>query len=152
QATNYDRYMQEVFLFLQEELFQTLEQIKNENPAFGSAVETFIAEQKDLRNDNRTDIFETSLQQLNSLIKEEVQQFNEIVQGIFPSYFKWFRSDGIEYHLYVGQSITPTKAFDPASLREIRKQQFITMSRIAKRAAQIEKSLAVPMQVTLLIF
>lgn len=152
QATNYDRYMQEVFLFLQEELFQTLEQIKNENPAFGSAIETFIAEQKDLRNDNRTDIFETSLQQLNSLIKEEVQQFNEIVQGIFPSYFEWFRSDGIEYDLYVGQSITPTKAFDPALLREIRKQQFISMARIAKRAAQIEKSLAVPMQVTLLIF
>src|SRR5690606_8980952 len=78
--------------------------------------------------------------------------FNATVQDIFPSYFELFRSDGVEYDMYVGQSITPTKVFEPSFLREIRRQQIISMARIGRHAAQIATSLVVPMQVTLLIF
>ncbi|SFS73099.1 GAF domain-containing protein [Sphingobacterium wenxiniae] len=151
ESKQYDRYMQETYLFLHEELFMILRQIKTESPDFGTAIENFIARQQEVSNNSR-DIFETSLQLLNGLIKEEVKQFNDCVQAIFPSYFELFRSDGVEYDMYVGQSITPTKDFQKSYLREIRKQQIIAMARIGKRAAQIEKSLPVPMQVTLLIF
>lgn len=151
EAENYDRYLQEVFLFLHEEVFQSFEQLKAGHPALTVVIDTFIRDKKD-GMDNQSDIFEISLQQLNVLIKEEVRQFNEAAQAIFPSYFEMFRSDGIEYDLYVGQSITPTKAFDLALLREIRKKQLIAMARIGQRAAQAEQSLPVPMQVTLLVF
>src|SRR5690606_9128293 len=135
--------------FLHEELFEILESIKAENPAHKSAIEIFVNQQKGLVG-NHTDDFETSLQHLNYLIKDEVRQFTATVQDVFPSYFELFRSDGIEYDMYVGQSITPTKAFEPSFLREIRKQQIISMARIGKRAAEVATSLVVPMQVTLL--
>lgn len=151
EATDYEKHMLDVFLFLQEELFEILESIKSENAVYKSLIDNFVNQQKGLGG-NHTDVFETSLQQLNSLIKDEVQQFNATVQDIFPSYFELFRSDGVEYDMYVGQSITPTKVFEPYFLREIRKQQIISMARIGIHAAQIATSLVVPMQVTLLIF
>jgi hypothetical protein len=151
EATDYEKHMLDVFSFLHEELFEILESIKAENPVHKSAIEIFVNQQKGLGG-NHTDDFETSLQQLNYLIKDEVRQFNATVQDVFPSYFELFRSDGIEYDMYVGQSITPTKAFEPSFLREIRKQQIISMARIGKRAAEVATSLVVPMQVTLLIF
>lgn len=151
EATDYEKHILDVFVFLQEELFEILARIKAENPAHKTPIDTFVNQQKDLGG-NHTDVFETSLQQLNNLIKDEVQQFNTTVQDIFPSYFERFRSDGVEYDMYVGQSITPTKVFKPSFLREIRKQQIISMARIGRRAEQIASTLTVPMQVTLLIF
>src|SRR5690606_7792589 len=103
EATDYEKHMLDVFLFLQEELFEILESIEAENPTYKSLIDTFVSQQKALGG-NHTDVFETSLQQLNNLIKEEVQQFNATVQDIFPSYFELFRSDGVEYDMYVGQS------------------------------------------------
>lgn len=151
EAKGFEKYMLDVWAFLHEELFELLESIKIENPVHKYAVDTFVKQQKSAGS-RHTDVFEASLQQLNSLIKREVQQFNTIVQAVFPSYFELFRSDGVEYDMYVGQSITPTKKFEPIYLREVRKQQIISMARIGRYAAQIGPSLAVPMEVTLLIF
>lgn len=151
EVTDYEKHMLDVFSFLHEELFEILDRIKAENPVHGYAIDSFVSQQKDMGG-SHTDVFETSLQQLNSLVKDEVLQFNATVQDIFPSYFELFRSDGVEYDMYVGQSITPTKVFKPSFLREIRKQQIISMARIGRRAAQIAPTLVVPMDVTLLIF
>ena len=151
ESDDYERFLLDTFLFLHEDLFEMVEAMKKDNIIDRSTIEQFVHQQKRIGAD-RTDIFETSLQQLNGLIKEEVNSFNHIVQEIFPSYFEIFRSDGIEYDMYVGQSITPTKTFQPSILHEIRKHQLISMARIGQRAAEIKNSLAVPMQVTLLIF
>ncbi len=100
----------------------------------------------------RDDDFEVSLQQMNRMIKEEIDRLNEFVQATFPSYFETFRTDGIEYDMYVGQSITPTQVFHQMMLRSIRKQQIVAMANIAKKAAQLRDSLLVPLQTTQLIF
>src|SRR5690606_29165979 len=69
-----------------------------------------------------------------------------------PIYFELFRTDGVEYDMYVGQSITPTKVFEPSLLRTIRKLQIISMAHIGRRAAKLGPTLPVPMQITLLVF
>lgn len=102
--------------------------------------------------EERDDDFEVSLQLMNRMIKAELDNLNEFVQATFPSYFETFRTDGIEYDMYVGQSITPTQVFDDTMLRKIRKQQIITMANIAKKATQLRDSLPVPLQTTQLIF
>lgn len=151
EATNYEPHMLDVFLFLYEEMFHALEQIKKAQPTYGSAIDNFVAEAKAARS-KRSDIFETSLQQLNKVVKDEVQHFNTAVQDVFPSYFELFRTDGVEYDMYVGQSITPTKVFEPSLLRTIRKLQIISMAHIGRRAAKLGPTLPVPMQITLLVF
>ena len=151
EGNSYVRYLQETFLFLQEGLNQSLLLLKKEQAKLEPLLDNFVQQQQRCQ-ENAIDNFEVSLQQLNALLKDEVQAFNQVVQGIFPSYFELFRSDGIEYDLYVGQSITPTKRFQASMLKEIRKQQFISMSRAGRHAAALAPSLPIPMRVTLLAF
>ena len=148
---DYGLHMLDVFLFINEELSETLDRIKAEIPDYGDLIDRFISQQKEI-GDNQSDLFEISLQHLNKLIKNEVQHFNTAVQDVFPSYFELFRSDGVEYDMYVGQSITPTKIFESSFLRTIRKLQIISMVHIGQVAAKVMLSQPVPMQVTLLIF
>ncbi|MGO1244643.1 hypothetical protein [Sphingobacterium sp. JB170] len=147
----YERYLLDTYVFLNEELHVHLEELKSDNNELTDEIDNFLAIVKKLQG-KHSDRFELSLQQLNRLIKEEVQFFNATVQEIFPSYFELFRSDGIEYDMYVGQSITPTQKYNTSFLHEIRKQQIISMARIARRAAREAETLPIHMQVTLLMF
>ncbi|SKB90308.1 hypothetical protein SAMN05660841_02950 [Sphingobacterium nematocida] len=98
------------------------------------------------------DAFETSLQAVNTVIGKNIGQLNDFIQSKFPSYFEKFRTDGIEYDFYVGQSISPSIEFNPAILRLFRQQQIISMAHICRQIAQMQDTLQVNMDTTQLIF
>lgn len=96
--------------------------------------------------------FEQSLQMVNMTISKELERLNTFVQGIYPSYFEKFRTDGLDYDLYVGQSISPFIPFDSAYLRLFRKQQIITMIEVCQAIQNMKHRLPVQMSTTQLIF
>lgn len=98
------------------------------------------------------DAFEKSLQSVNTVISREISLLNDYIQQKFPSYFEKFRTDGIEYDFYIGQSISPSLDFNPAVLRSFRRQQLISMAHISKQISQLQDTLPVAMQTTQLIF
>jgi len=53
------------------------------------------------------------------------------LQKTYPCYFEKFRTDGVEYDIYIGQSIAPDKAFDLIYLRNLRLWQLTSMATIA---------------------
>ena len=97
-------------------------------------------------------LFECSLQELNSTIHVELEQFNQVVQNCYPSYFETFRTDGMEYDLYVGQSITRNKVFDPQILKFFREEQIKSMVKIARKTLTLLDHLSMPLRTTQLIF
>lgn len=96
--------------------------------------------------------FETSLQAVNTIISKNIEQLNDFIQSKFPSYFEKFRTDGIEYDFYIGQSISPSLEFNPAILRVFRQQQLISMAHICRQINQAQDTLQVAMETTQLIF
>jgi len=76
------------------------------------------------------DPFERSLAAITKMIRVELDDLNDQLQTIFPCYFETFRTDGIEYDAYIGQSITPTAVFDEEILDEMRKLQILSMVQI----------------------
>ncbi len=42
------------------------------------------------------------------------------IQQAYPSYFEKFRTDGVEYDIYIGQSIAPDKPFSDIYLKNLR--------------------------------
>lgn len=98
------------------------------------------------------DAFERSLQTVNTIIGKNIGQLNDFIQSKFPSYFEKFRTDGIEYDFYVGQSISPSIEFNPVILRLFRQQQLISMAHICRQIAQVQDTLQVTMETTQLIF
>lgn len=96
--------------------------------------------------------FETSLRHINHLISKELNHFNNFIQGNYPSYFQKFRTDGIEYDVYIGESITPQQPFSKEFIHVFRRQQIISMARIALKTHQARNTLALPLETTQLIF
>src|SRR5690606_21425377 len=101
---------------------------------------------KDMNSSNES--FERSLQKINQLIKTEMNLFNEQVQEIFPSYFETFRTDGLEFDLYVGQSISPRNTFKISMLNQIRREQVISIAKIAQKTHELKDSLSIPLETT----
>lgn len=96
--------------------------------------------------------FETSLRKINHLISKELDQFNSFIQGNYPSYFQKFRTDGIEYDIYIGESITPQETFSYEFINVFRRQQIISMARIALKASRAKGKLPIALETTQLIF
>ena len=95
---------------------------------------------------------EQSMHSLNTAILNLLDQMNTEIQSAYPCFFEKFRSDGVEYDIYIGQSITPDRAFHPVYLKNLRLWQLTSMAVIAKLTKAMSPQLPKPLSTTQLIF
>ena len=95
---------------------------------------------------------EASMQLVNSAIGQYLDQMNEELQRIYPCYFEKFRTDGVEFDLYMGQSIVPDRPFDPGYLEQARTWQLRAMAAIQRLARALLPRMERPLYTTQLIF
>ena len=79
------------------------------------------------------------------LLRDQVQQ-------AYPVYFEKFRTDGVEYDIYIGQSITPDRVYTELYLKNLRLMQLTSMVAIARNTLSLLPDLARPVRTTQLIF
>jgi hypothetical protein len=96
--------------------------------------------------------YERSMQRINQEVTLHLERFNESVQAIYPCYFEKFRTDGVEYDLYMGQSIAPEVPMPAGLLSTLRYKQLELMATIVKATTRLQQDLEVYMQTTQLIF
>lgn len=73
-------------------------------------------------------------------------------QAIFPHYFEKFKSDGVEYDLFIGQSIAPRQHFTQDVLRQLRQWQLEMMAGIERNYAALRHTLPYEFEVCSMIF
>ncbi|MEJ0056800.1 MAG: hypothetical protein WDN75_14780 [Bacteroidota bacterium] len=95
--------------------------------------------------------YEESIQELNRVLKEELLKAEVALQEKLPHYFEKFQTDGIEYSLYAGNSINPSQAFSPDSVRIIVDWQLDVMLKMANATNRYKENLSVPLETTQLI-
>jgi hypothetical protein len=100
---------------------------------------------------NRDDL-EQSLGLLNATIGSLLDRMNDEIQMEYPCYFEKFRSDGVEYDIYIGQSITPERSFDPMYLRNLRLWQLTSMALVARLTRALIPQMKKRLETTQLIF
>ncbi len=100
--------------------------------------------------DKRRD-FEESLTLINHSISDYLDEVEMEAQQIFPHYFEKYKTDGVEYNIYLGQSIVQDKVFNKLYLSNFRLWQLIVMCEIATRIEQLKATLATPLDITQLI-
>jgi hypothetical protein len=99
---------------------------------------------------NRRD-FDESVGVLNSLVTKYLVSEEIKLQKIFPHYFDKYKTDGIEYDIYIGESISRSRQFDHMYLRNIRLWQLSSMVEIARKTSAQLPGLKIPLQTTQLI-
>jgi hypothetical protein len=95
--------------------------------------------------------YEESLDAINKAVSNYLESEKEMIQHAYPSYFEKYRTDGVEYNIYIGQSIAPNKPFDAVYLRNLRLWQLRSMAEIAQLTHKLLRKLKVPLQTTQLI-
>ncbi|WP_345238253.1 GAF domain-containing protein [Hymenobacter saemangeumensis] len=95
--------------------------------------------------------FEQSVTTLNELISDYLDEEEEKAQRMFPHYFQRYKTDGVEFNIYVGSSLVQDKPFDLVFLKNMRLWQLLTMVEITRRTAAIKDELPVPLDTTQLI-
>ena len=71
--------------------------------------------------------YENSVTLLNDKLAKFLDKKQKQAQAMFPHYFERYKTDGVEYNMYIGQSITKSKKFDNLYLYNLRLWQLQTM-------------------------
>lgn len=96
--------------------------------------------------------FDTSIQIINNLLSNNLDFYQKNAQEIFPHYYERFKTDGIDYNLYVGKSISPLLKFNYKKIEKIRLWQLKTMIKLEQLYKTIQHNIPLEMEVCSLIF
>ncbi|MEP6594670.1 MAG: GAF domain-containing protein, partial [Ginsengibacter sp.] len=97
------------------------------------------------------DEYEKTLASINKAVADYLEEQEDNLQKSYPHYFEKYRTDGVEYNIYIGQSMAPNHPFDLLYLKNIRLWQLKSMAELAKITHQLLPQLNVPLQTTQLI-
>ena len=95
--------------------------------------------------------FEESIANINESVSKFVDREQVGVQQIFPHYFERYVTDGVEFNVYIGQTLSPRKKFDELYLRNMKMWQLTTLVKAARLTNDLCKELSHPMKTTQLI-
>lgn len=100
----------------------------------------------------RRQAFEQSVTAINDAVGAYLDEEEAKAQAMFPHYFQRFKSDGVEFNIYVGESLVQDKPFDLVFLKNLRLWQLLTMVEITRRTHALAPTLPVPLETTQLIY
>ena len=96
--------------------------------------------------------YEDSVTMICNSISEYLEKEDQKMQGILPHYFEKYKTDGIEYNIYVGQSILEKGEFNPFLLKDFRLWQLLHLCEITRMVAKKAMDMPVPLTTAQLIF
>jgi hypothetical protein len=110
-----------------------------------------IDEENGIAFENRR-LLETAIRKLNSTVNNFLENASVDLLNIFPCYFEKFRTDGIEYDIYVGQSIVPHAPFKKDHLQGMKRWQLRSMIKVVHLIQDLVPDMDFPLQTTQLLF
>jgi len=96
--------------------------------------------------------FELSVSMLNKRISDFFQREDELMQSTLPHFFEKYKTDGVEYNIYIGQSLLENGVFSENDLKEFRIWQLQKMAEVTRLVRQVSPTLDVPVTTAQLIF
>ena len=140
--------------FLENEVLVTLQHLKKIQPVAAGFIDAYLGSLDNKTGNthkNRRNL-EASMQMINKTIIDYFDEAKSDLQEPYPCYFEKFRTDGVEYDIYVGQSIAPDVPFDILYLKNLRLWQLKSMAAIYKKVKSLELQMPRQLQITQLIF
>ena len=130
-----------------------LSQLK-EDPQQSRAVLDYLLVLKEGRPSGKTqrEVYEDSVRLVTGLLSRLVNARQKAAQRIVSHYFSKYRTDGIEFNLYAGESLLEDGVFTEVQLQNLRLWQLQTMVDITKAMARLQERLEMKMETAQLIF
>ena len=139
--------------FLKEQVVSIFQHLKTTAPAVRKDIEAYFASldpQMGMLYHHRKE-YEESIAKINEAISKFLDKEQVTVQEVYPHYFERYVTDGVEFNIYIGQSLAPRKKFDELYLRNMKMWQLSTLAKAAKLSHELCKNISHPMKTTQLI-
>ncbi len=95
--------------------------------------------------------YEESITRINDTLDRFIDIEQKAVQEIYPHYFERYITDGAEFNIYIGQSLTPHIPFSDIYVRNLKLWQLSFLTKAARLTHTLEKRLPLTLQTTQLI-
>jgi hypothetical protein len=144
---------QAIYYFIGEEIVDLFKHLQVVNPSLTKDIERYMvtidSPVKMVYHHRKN--YEESITRINNAVAKFLDKEQKAAQEIFPHYFERFVTDGVDFNIYIGQSITPQKTFDEFYLKNLKIWQLSTLAKAAQLTHRLEKELPLPLQTTQLI-
>jgi hypothetical protein len=139
--------------FFKKEVVELLHQLKDIYPSLEEEITNYFNSTNsivDMVYHHRKE-FDESIMVINKALARFMDKEQQAAQQIYPHYFERFVTDGLDFNMYVGQSIAPRIPFTDFYLRNLKLWQLSTLARAAVLTHNLVNSLPVQLQTTQLI-
>jgi hypothetical protein len=127
-------------------LHGTLPSVKNEIEHYFSSLDPQLGMIYHHRKE-----YEQSISHINDTLALFVDKEQASAQKVYPHYFERYITDGLEFNIFMGQSVAPRKRFDEIYLRNMKMWQLTLLAKAARITHDLEKHLSHPLRTTQLI-
>ena len=142
-----------IYDFLQNDLDSIFKSIRERCPELKKLIGEYFSEldpERGVIYHNRRD-YEESITRINDVLDRFIDNEQVEAQKIYPHYFERYLTDGIEFNIYIGQSLSPHYSFSEMYVRNLKLWQLSLLAKAARITHTLEKRLALPLQTTQLI-
>lgn len=142
-----------VYDFLQNDLDSMFRSIRKRCPELKKIIDEYFLKldpQRGVIYHNRKD-YEDSITRINDVLDRFIDNEQLEAQKIYPHYFERYLTDGIEFNIYIGQSLSPHYSFTEMYVRNLKLWQLNVLAKAARITHTLEKRLALPLKTTQLI-
>jgi hypothetical protein len=139
--------------FLQGQVVAVFNHLHSTEPSVKNDVEQYFAAldpQIGMLYHHRKD-YEHSVSRINDTLARFIDKEQAAAQKVYPHYFERYVTDGLEFNIYMGQSISPRKKFDEIYLRNLKMWELTVLTKAARITHALEKELSHPLRTTQLI-
>ena len=144
---------QAIYYFIGEEMVQLLSHLRIVNPSLTADIDKYLetvdSPVKMIYHHRKA--YEESITRINNAVARFIDGEQKRAQEIYPHYFERFVTDGVDFNIYIGQSITPSKTFDEFYLKNLKLWQITTLAKAAQLTHRLQTELSLPLQTTQLI-
>jgi len=139
--------------FLKNDIHPVFNHLKTLNSTLKSKVEEYL----DTIDSNLQVIYherkkyDESVNLLNNQLAKFIDLKQVEAQKMFPHYFERYKTDGVDYNMYIGQSLLNNKTYDKIYLYNLRLWQLQMMCELENVAYNLKNELEHPLEIASLI-
>ena len=144
---------QQILEFLKADIYPVFSHLKAVDSKLNQEIEAYNA----LLNDDLKMVYEhrknydETVTKINKHLSSYLDMRAAEAQLMFPHFFERFKTDGVEYNMYIGQSLVKDKKFDPIYLHNLKLWQLSTMCELENQFALLQPHLDTPLEIASLI-
>lgn len=139
--------------FLQGQLISVFNHLRTTSPSLKNEIDHYFSSlnpELGILYHHRKE-YEDSISKINETLSRFIDKEQAAAQKVYPHYYERYVTDGLEFNIFIGQSITPRKKFDEIYLRNLKMWQLSVLAKAARITHSLEKELSHVLRTTQLI-